>query len=109
MRGVLGDALGVEDQVVVDLLIARQRVVEGDVEQMDKSVATDRHNRAVDIGANACAAQLQLGLQGLGGYQPEHDSRGFEAAQQRAGQYQGQRRCIGYRQRRRHHKIGRSG
>ncbi|MND29262.1 hypothetical protein D3C80_197660 [compost metagenome] len=96
MRRPAGDALAVDEQVVVEALVTGQGVGEVDVQQVDEGVLAYRDHLAIDLGF-ACRAD-EVGLQRLGGDQPDGQALGFQAAQYRAGEYEGQWGRGGHRQ-----------
>jgi hypothetical protein len=84
----VGDALAVDEQVVVELLVAGQGAAEVNVQQVNEGVLAYRDDLATDLGL-ACWAN-EYGLQRLGGDQPDGQALRFQAAQHGAGEYEGQ-------------------
>ncbi|MNG97078.1 hypothetical protein D3C79_561730 [compost metagenome] len=96
VRRPAGDALAVDEQVIVEQLVAGQRLGEVDVQQVDEGVLAHRDHLAIDLGL-ACRED-EFGLQRLRGDQPDGQALGFQAAQYRAGEYEGQWGRGGHRQ-----------
>ncbi|MCY1429521.1 hypothetical protein D9M71_454410 [compost metagenome] len=96
MRRPAGDALAVDEQVIIEQLVAGQRLGEVDVQQVDEGVLAHRDHLAIDLGL-ACRED-EFGLQRLRGDQPDGQALGFQAAQNRAGEYEGQWGRGGHRQ-----------
>ncbi|MNC33388.1 hypothetical protein D3C75_817780 [compost metagenome] len=94
MRRPGGDARAVIDQqVVLDHLIAGQGGVQRHIDQVHKRMGTHRNDRALPgIEANSAhALQAQRQLQRPRTHQPQHQPRRFQAPQQRARQHRWQR------------------
>jgi hypothetical protein len=67
-----------------------------DIQQVNEGLLADRENLAIDLGL-ACGAD-EIGLQRLGGDQPDGQALRLQAAQYRAGEHEGQWGRGGHRQ-----------
>ncbi|MNL03430.1 hypothetical protein D3C87_1239680 [compost metagenome] len=90
VRRPVSDALfcAIDQQVIVDRFIAGQGAIELHIDQVHKGMSTHCNHRALpgietDI---ADALQAQGQRQRPGTHQPQHQPRGFQTPQQRAGQ-----------------------
>ncbi|MNC67078.1 hypothetical protein D3C75_1175440 [compost metagenome] len=107
MRRPVGDALfcTIDQQVVVDRLVAGQGAIEWHVDQVHKGMSPYGNHRALPaVEADVTdALQAQGQRQRPGTHQPQHQPRGLKASQQRARQDRrqgwviiGQWQCFGH-------------
>jgi len=87
VRGPVGNALAIDQQVVFDGDVARQGLGEVDVQQVDEGVLANCNDLAIDFGG---AVDVEFGLQRLAADQPDGQPLRFEAAQYGACEYEGQ-------------------
>lgn len=95
-------------QIVIDEGVGRQRLVEHHIDQVQPGVAADGQALAAGVvkgqveldqaTLRVVPGQLQAGVEWARADQPEHQAPRFEAAQQRAGEDQGQVGGMSFRQ-----------